>query len=51
MSVKLKFDIPKDTELIFNEEALKFLEILHNKFDGDIKNTLSARIKKQKSFD
>ena len=51
MSVKLRFDIPKDTELIFNEEALKFLEILHNKFDGDIKNTLSARIKKQKSFD
>ena len=45
------FDIPKDTELIFNEEALKFLEILHNKFDGDIKKILSARISRQKSFD
>ena len=36
MSVEFNFKIPAETEVIFDEEALKFLENLHNKFDGKI---------------
>ena len=39
MSVKFKFDMPPEAEVIFNQDALKFLESLHNKFDGRIKES------------
>ena len=50
MSVEFNFKIPAETEVIFDEEALKFLENLHNKFDGKIKEVLDQRIHKQKNF-
>ena len=50
MSVEFNFKIPAETEVIFDEEALKFLENLHNKFDGKIKEVLDQRIHRQKNF-
>lgn len=50
MSVEFNFKIPAETEVIFDEEALKFLENLHNKFDGKIKEVLDQRIHRQKKF-
>ena len=48
MSVEFNFKIPAETEVIFDEGALKFLENLHNKFDGKIKEVLDQRIHRQK---
>jgi hypothetical protein len=31
MSIKFKFEIPEEAEIIFNEEAKKLLTDLHNK--------------------
>ena len=42
MSVEFNFKIPAETEVIFDEEALKFLENLHNKFDGNIKEVFNS---------
>jgi malate synthase len=50
MSVKFKFDMPPEAEVIFNQDALKFLESLHNKFDGRIKEVLETRVKRQEKF-
>ncbi len=50
MSVEFNFKIPAETEVIFDEGALKFLENLHNKFDGKIKEVLDQRIHRQKNF-
>ena len=50
MSVEFNFKIPAETEVIFDEGALKFLENLHNKFDGKIKEVLDQRIHRQKNL-
>ena len=50
MSVEFNFEIPGDTEKIFTDDALKFLEHLHNKFDGKIKEVLKNRAIKQEKF-
>ena len=50
MSVKFKFDMPPEAEVIFNDEALKLLENLHNKFDGRIKEVLKLRAERQEKF-
>ena len=50
MSVKFKFDMPPEAEVIFNQDALKFLESLHNKFDGRIKEVLETRVQRQEKF-
>ncbi len=47
MSIKFKFQIPEDAEIIFSEEAKKLLVDLHNKFDGRITELLAAREQKQ----
>ena len=50
MSVEFNFEIPGETEKIFTDDALKFLEHLHNKFDGKIKEVLKNRAIKQEKF-
>jgi len=50
MSVEFNFEIPGETEKIFTDDALKFLEHLHNKFDGKIKEVLKNRAVKQEKF-
>ena len=50
MSIKFKFQIPEDAEIIFSEEAKKLLVDLHNKFDGRITELLAAREQKQEDF-
>ena len=50
MTVEFNFEIPGETEKIFTDDALKFLEHLHNKFDGKIKEVLKNRAVKQGKF-
>ena len=50
MSIKFKFEIPEEAEIIFNEEAKKLLTDLHNKFDGRISELLTQREQNQENF-
>ena len=50
MSIKFKFKIPEEAEIIFNEEAKKLLTDLHNKFDGRISELLAQRAQNQENF-
>ena len=50
MSIKFKFKIPEEAEIIFSEEAKKLLTDLHNKFDNRISELLAEREQKQESF-
>ena len=50
MSIKFKFKIPEEAEIIFNEEAKKLLIDLHNKFDGRISELLAQRAQNQENF-
>ena len=50
MSIKFKFNIPEEAEIIFSEEAKKFLTDLHNKFDSRISELLAEREQKQEIF-
>ena len=50
MSIKFKFKIPEEAEIIFSEEAKKLLTDLHNKFDNRISELLAKREQKQESF-
>ncbi len=50
MSIKFKFKIPEEAEIIFNEEAKKLLTDLHNKFDGKISELLTQREQNQENF-
>ena len=42
--------ICRQRQVIFNQDALKFLESLHNKFDGRIKEVLETREERQAKF-
>ena len=50
MSIKFKFKIPEEAEIILNEEAKKLLIDLHNKFDGRISELLAQRAQNQENF-
>ena len=50
MSIKFKFKIPEEAEIIFNDEAKKLLADLHNKFDDRISELLALREHNQENF-
>ncbi len=45
--MKFKYKNPENTEIIFTDEANKFVQDLHSKFSSRIEDLLEERLKKQ----
>ena len=48
--MKFNFDTPESAQVIFSDEANKFVQDLHSKFGTSILDLLSQRIEKQAKY-
>ena len=48
--IKFKYKNPENTEIIFTDEANKFVQDLHSKFSSKIEDLLEKRLEKQAKF-
>ena len=48
--IKFKYKNPENTEIIFTDEANKFVQDLHSKFSSRIEDLLEERLEKQAKF-
>ena len=48
--MKFKYKNPENTEIIFTDEANKFVQDLHSKFSSRIEDLLEKRLEKQAKF-
>ena len=48
--IKFKYKNPENTEIIFTDEANKFVQDLHSKFSSRIEDLLEKRLEKQAKF-
>ena len=48
--IKFKYKNPENTDIIFTDEANKFVQDLHSKFSSRIEDLLEERLEKQAKF-
>ena len=48
--MKFNFKIPENTQIIFTDEANKFVQDLHSKFGTKIQDLLTKRVERQSEF-